>query len=123
MIQNPVGWFEIYVEDMERAKHFYETVFQIELHPLPVQEIQMLAFPMEPDSEGASGALVRVAGFPAGGNTTIVYFSCSDCAVEAGRVEAAGGRLKREKMPIGKYGFCALAFDSEGNLVGLHSRQ
>lgn len=28
MTHNPVGWFEIYVQDMERAKKFYETVFQ-----------------------------------------------------------------------------------------------
>lgn len=25
---NPVGWFEIYVQDMERAKAFYEAVFK-----------------------------------------------------------------------------------------------
>ena len=25
--RNPVGWFEIYVTDMARAKAFYETVF------------------------------------------------------------------------------------------------
>jgi predicted enzyme related to lactoylglutathione lyase len=27
MENNPVGWFEIYVQDMARAKTFYETVF------------------------------------------------------------------------------------------------
>ena len=26
-MNNPVGWFEIYVEDMDRAKAFYEAVF------------------------------------------------------------------------------------------------
>jgi len=26
---NPVGWFEIYVRDMERAKSFYETVLGV----------------------------------------------------------------------------------------------
>ena len=28
MKSNPVGWFEIYVQDMPRAKAFYEAVFQ-----------------------------------------------------------------------------------------------
>jgi uncharacterized protein len=28
MKNNPVGWFEIYVQDMPRAKAFYEAVFQ-----------------------------------------------------------------------------------------------
>lgn len=26
-MSNPVGWFEIYVQDMPRAKAFYEGVF------------------------------------------------------------------------------------------------
>jgi hypothetical protein len=41
--------------------------------------------------------------------------------VEAGRVAGAGGKLHREKMSIGQYGFIALAYDTEGNLFGLHS--
>ena len=41
--------------------------------------------------------------------------------VEAGRVTASGGRMQREKMSIGQYGFIALAFDTEGNMFGLHS--
>ena len=31
MKTNPVGWFEIYVEDMDRAKLFYESVFKVKL--------------------------------------------------------------------------------------------
>ena len=34
MKSNPVGWFEIYVQDMSRAKAFYEAVFQGALTPL-----------------------------------------------------------------------------------------
>jgi len=36
-------------------------------------------------------------------------------------VSAAGGRVHREKMSIGPYGFIALAYDTEGNMFGLHS--
>jgi predicted enzyme related to lactoylglutathione lyase len=28
---NPVGWFEIYVQDMDRATKFYESVLGIKL--------------------------------------------------------------------------------------------
>ena len=31
---NPVSWFEIYVDDMPRAKQFYETVIGTELNQL-----------------------------------------------------------------------------------------
>jgi len=121
MPQNPVGWFEIYVQDMERSKKFYEAVLQIKVAKLQSPGMEMWAFPMNMESAGASGSLVKMAGFPSGGNSTLVYFSCADCATEAGRVVNAGGRIQKEKTSIGQYGFIALAFDTEGNMFGLHS--
>ena len=122
MANNPIVWFEIYVQDMERAQKFYESVLQVKLDNLNSPD-EMLAFPMNMDSPGASGALVKMDGFPSGGNSTLVYFRCTDCAVEAGRVAASGGRIQREKLSIGQYGFIALAVDTEGNMFGLHSMQ
>jgi predicted enzyme related to lactoylglutathione lyase len=52
----------------------------------------------------------------------LVYFSCEDCAIEGSRVESAGGKVVREKMSIGQYGFVVLATDTEGNMIGLHSQ-
>ena len=125
MIRNPVGWFEIYVQDMARAKKFYETVLGVELTNLdsPSDELEMQAFPMNMEAGGASGALARMEGCPSGGMGTLVYFSCEDCAVEASRVDGAGGKLCKPKMAIGQYGFIALVSDTEGNMVGLHSMQ
>lgn len=123
MTHNPVGWFEIYVQDMTRAKKFYESVFSVKLERLNNPEPEMWSFPMDMNRLGAGGALVYMPGFPSGGNSTLVYFSCADCAVEAARVSTAGGRIFKEKMSIGQYGFIALAFDSEGNMFGLHSMQ
>jgi uncharacterized protein len=123
MTKNPVGWFEIYVQDMDRAKKFYESVLQFKLEKLDSPGLEMWSFPMAMDGYGASGALVKMEGFPAGGNSTLVYFSCTDCADEAGRVVKSGGRIQREKMSIGQYGFIALAIDTEGNMFGLHSMQ
>jgi predicted enzyme related to lactoylglutathione lyase len=114
-------WFEIYVQDMERAKAFYESVFQVKLERLNNPEVELWAFPMVMDKWGAGGALVKMAGVSSGGNSTIIYFSCADCAVEQARIIAAGGQIQREKWSIGEYGFIALAIDSEGNLIGLHS--
>jgi predicted enzyme related to lactoylglutathione lyase len=78
---------------------------------------------MAMDQGGTSGSLVRAPGVPSGGNSTLVYFGCEDCAVEASRVVPAGGRIEREKMSIGQYGYIALAYDTEGNMIGLHSLQ
>ncbi len=123
MANNPAVWFEIYVQDMERARKFYESVLHVKFEKLNSPEIEIWAFPMDMDRPGASGALVKMDGFDSGGNSTLVYFSCKDCAVEAGRVASSGGRIQREKMSIGEYGFIALAFDTEGNMFGLHSTQ
>ena len=93
---NPVVWFEIYTDDLQRAKTFYESVFQIELSTLPTPEganLQMLAFPSNMESKGmASGALVYMEGFKAGSNSTIVYFYSKNCSIEEARIEAVGGK-------------------------------
>lgn len=114
-------WFEIYVQNLNRAKAFYESVFQVTLERLNNPEVELWAFPMEMDKWGAGGALVKMEGVSSGGNSTIIYFACEDCAVESGRIIAAGGMIQREKWSIGEYGFIALAVDSEGNMIGLHS--
>ena len=121
MKPNPVCWFEIYVDDMARAKAFYETVFQTTLEKLHSDDIEMWAFPMQSDLWGAGGSLVKMEGFSAGRNSTLVYFSCDDCATEQARAEKAGGQLQRGKFSIGQYGFIALILDTEGNMIGLHS--
>lgn len=122
---NPVGWFEIYVQDLARARKFYETVFATQLEKLnaPFPGIELWAFPMDPNSYGAPGALVKMDGVDPGSNSTLVYFHCQDCAVEESRVADAGGRVDRSKMSIGEYGFISMVFDTEGNMIGLHSRQ
>ena len=121
MASHPVVWFEIYVQDMDRARRFYESVLQVALQKLNTGDLDYWAFPPVTSGMGTSGALVRIPGVPSGGNSTLVYFECEDCAIEGARVVAAGGQLQREKMSIGEYGFVVLARDTEGNLFGLHS--
>ena len=121
MAGNPVRWFEIYVQDMARAKAFYEAVFQVKLERLNNPGIEMWSFPMLMDQLGTAGALVRMDGVPSGGNSTIVYFACADCGVEEGLAKKHGGRIQKRKMSIGEYGYISLVYDTEGNMIGLHS--
>ena len=129
MNNNAVCWFEIYVDDMPRAKAFYEQVLQVELtrldSPDEVKDFpqpEMWAFPMQ-EKPGASGAICKMEGVAAGGNSTLVYFDCADCAVEQARVVDAGGSVMVPKMGIGEHGFIAIAQDTEGNNIGFHSLQ
>ena len=124
MRNNPVGWWEIYVKDLTRARAFYEGVLGVKLTPLESPDSSVSAmwtFPMERDAPGAAGALVTMQGQQPSGNGTLIYFTCEDCAVEAKRVPANGGKIMKDKFPIGQYGFIAIATDLDGNAIGFHS--
>jgi len=127
MRANPFRWIEIYVQDMSRAKKFYESVLQLKLEQLTPPDtgakIELWAFPMEKDKVGAGGALVKMDGVASGGNSVIAYFGCADCAIEAAQVVKAGGKIHREKFSIGQHGHIALVYDTEGNMFGLHSME
>jgi predicted enzyme related to lactoylglutathione lyase len=118
---NPVGWFEIYVQDIERAKAFYQNTLQVQLERHESPDLEMWAFPMLHGHPGCTGALVKMPGKDSGGGGTIIYFLCEDCAVEAARAAEHGGTIERPKFPIGEYGFITFVIDTEGNRIGLHS--
>lgn len=124
-VSNAVGWFELYVKDMDRAKRFYEAVFQRELTELPPvgTDLKMCVFPWDEGAKGIAGALVLTAQKAPGDGGTVVYFTCEDCAVEADRARLQGGVVLHPKMSIGNYGFIAIVRDSEGNTIGLHSNR
>ena len=92
-IRNPVGWFEIYVQDMPRARAFYEAVLGVTLEQLGMENPELWAFPAKPDQFGCGGALVHMPGIPSGGNSTLVYFSCDDCDSEAKKAAQAGALI------------------------------
>ncbi|WP_207425188.1 VOC family protein [Pedobacter sp. SYSU D00535] len=131
-VKNPIGWSEIYVEDMARAQRFYETVLNIKMEPAPVPQgmeaeegtdeyFEMVFFPGNMSTFGSSGSLVKSNMFKPGPGGTLNYFSCDDCAEEISRVVAAGGKVLQDKMSIGEYGFCGICTDTEGNPIGFHS--
>ncbi|WP_027126902.1 VOC family protein [Gelidibacter mesophilus] len=123
---NPVVWFEIYVDNMERASKFYERILSVKLQELPnptEDDMQMKTFEGNMESYGGNGALVKMNGVKAGGNSTLVYFGSKDCTTEERRIEKAGGKIIKPKMSIGEHGFITLFSDTEGNMVGLHSME
>jgi uncharacterized protein len=120
---NAIGWFDIYVDDMERAVAFYEGVLEQKLEIIgdPTGETQMMSFAGDMTSYGASGALVKSNHSRPGIGGTMVYFSVEDCSVEESRVVAAGGKIVRPKFSIGQFGWVTLCEDTEGNMFGLNS--
>jgi uncharacterized protein len=122
---NAIGWFDIYVEDMDRAVAFYENVLAQKLEKIgdPTGETQMMSFAGDMQTYGAAGALVKSNHARPGMGGTMVYFSVEDCSVEQARVAAAGGSIVRPRFSIGQFGWVTLCTDTEGNMFGLNSMQ
>ncbi len=124
-MKNPFTWVEIYVSDMARAQKFYESVLQISMTPMQAPgefgDLEMVSFPWQENGDNISGALCKMSDMQPGSGGTLVYFACDDCSVELSRVANAGGTLLQEKFAIGEHGFCGIAMDTEGNMIGFHS--
>jgi predicted enzyme related to lactoylglutathione lyase len=119
-----VGWFEIPVTDMVRAKKFYETVFNIAIAVHDLDGLVMGWFPSVPGKSGAMGSLVQHGMYiPSATKGPLLYFSCKDLSIELNRVEGAGGIILQAKKAISEdHGYMALIKDTEGNRIALHSQ-
>jgi predicted enzyme related to lactoylglutathione lyase len=126
MEANMVGWFEIPVQDMDRAKKFYESVFDIVIQVQNFNDLLMGWFPFAENKMGASGSLVKHADFyrPSATDGPLLYFSCKDVQSNIDKVEEAGGKVVQLKKLISEdVGYMALFIDTEGNRIALHSRK
>lgn len=127
-MKNAVNWFEIYTSDFNRAKKFYQDVFGCELTDIPINndrhpEMKYAIFSNDENGNGASGALVKMDAAQPGIGGTLVYFDTEEITAELSRVEVSGGKIMRSKQNIGEFGFIALIEDTEGNMIGLHSKK
>lgn len=123
--ETTINWFEISVDDLKRAKRFYETTFDIELNEANMMGMDMAFFPSDYESGRVSGGLVKSAQHVPSGDGAKIYFNGNpDLSVPLSKVEGAGGQVIMPKTLIDeKTGFMAFFKDTEGNVVGLHSAQ
>jgi len=56
---NTVNWFDINVSNLNNAKEFYETVFNIKLVDFPTEFGKQSGFPFDPKGLNVTGALVE----------------------------------------------------------------
>lgn len=119
-----VGWFEVPVTNMDRAKAFYNEVFNIDIQVQDFGGVQMGWFPWSEGKSGASGSLIHHEAYePSDTKGVLVYFSSPDVDNEIGRVVAAGGKVIKPKTQISpEVGYMGLFIDTEGNRMAVHSR-
>lgn len=100
-MSNPVSWFEIHVENLQRAKTFYQAVFQLPLTDGDCpsgEKMSVCFFSTDYAQYGIGGMLYEDKDFPVvRGNNFTLFFSCEDCTVEAERAVKFGGKLLQGK--------------------------
>ena len=121
---NALNWFEIPVSDFDRAKKFYETIFDYQMPENQMGSARMGFLLYDFQGRNVGGAIVHNPDFYSpSDNGSLIYLNCQpDLQVVLDRVAGAGGKVLQQKTDIGNnLGFWALMHDSEGNRVALHS--
>jgi uncharacterized protein len=121
---NALNWFEIPAVDIERAQKFYETIFGIEMMPMPMGDLKMVTFPGDPMGGKVSGALCQHQMYSPMDNGALIYLNANP-SIQAviDRIESAGGKVKIPKTQISpEIGYMCVFIDSEGNRVALHAQ-
>ena len=118
---NAVGWFEIPVLDLERARTFYERTLGVQLTPHTMCDYEMLMFPAEKGKPGAGGTLSKGPQSVPCDKGTIIYFNVTNIEAVLERAKQYGGKVIMEKTGIGEHGYFAILEDPDGNHLGLHA--
>lgn len=125
---NVITWFEIPVVDSQRARAFYETILDIQMHTQYIQETneELTFFPSDPDviqatSGRVTGVLTKSAKAKPAVEGTLIYLNATPAIQTVlDKVERAGGKILVPVMNI-KAGLIAIILDTEGNRIGLHA--
>ncbi|HEY2580692.1 MAG TPA: VOC family protein [Mucilaginibacter sp.] len=125
IFKNAISWFEIPSTDINRAQKFYEAIFDIQMVPLDMPQLQMRLFPIEDPMTGIGGAICFSGDFykPSAESGPLVYLNANpDVQNILDKIEAAGGEIIIPKTQISpEHGHMAVFLDSEGNRIALHS--
>lgn len=109
------GYFELAVENVERAAEFYKQAFGWNVHKWegPMEYYTIQTGEGEP---GIDGGLYQAQD---GVARTINTLMVEDLDAVVEKINAAGGKILQEKMPIPGVGYFALFMDTEGIMMSL----
>ena len=119
-MKNPVGYFEIPVNDLDRAVKFYEVVFGCQFERSMIDGLEMGLFPSNKQAQGITGALVKGDSYVPTREGSRLYFSTDNIDEMLVKVMSQGGKVLYPKTSIGELGWVAEFEDIEGNCIALH---
>jgi uncharacterized protein len=121
-----IAWFEIPAVDFHRAVRFYEAALDAPMHREVFGGVPMAVFSHADETTG--GAIVcnpRAMRPSTNGDGVTVYLNAEPTLqATLDRIEPAGGKLDGSIVELpNDIGYIAFFVDTEGNRIGLHSRQ
>ena len=118
--------FEIPVDDLDRAKTFYDAVFGWDLETIPVPGMgsytTVVTTPVDPDTQMPTEPGAINGGMTERGTSTptpVITVDVDDIDLALKTVESVGGAIVTPRTEIPGMGAFAYFTDSEGNVTGL----
>ncbi len=115
---NPVVYFEIPVNDIDRAMTFYKAVFNFDFGQDSIDGYEMALFPFTDEYSGISGALAKGEVYKPTKNGVLIYFKTTDIDETLKLATTNGGQMLYHKTDNG-IGLVAEFEDTEGNRIAL----
>jgi predicted enzyme related to lactoylglutathione lyase len=116
---NPALYFEIPVNDMQRATSFYKAVFGFDFVYENIHDNEMAMLPFHQDALGITGALAKGSVYQPSKSGVIIYLASNDINATIDRALKHGGKQLFPRTQANEYGFVGEIEDSEGNRIGL----
>jgi uncharacterized protein len=116
---NPVVYFEIPVNDIERAINFYKVVFHFDFEKETIDSNEMALFPFSEENSGISGALAKGEIYKPTKDGVVIYFNTENIDETLNLATSNGGKILYPKTDNG-IGLVAEFEDTEGNRIALY---
>ena len=120
----PVVHFEIPVDEHDRAKKFYTSVFDWQLQDMPVEEdvyTFAITTPVDENYQHTKKGAINGGLFQRSPElkTPVITIGVASIDAFTKKIEAAGGQVVVPKGVVPDMGYYAYFKDTEGNLMGL----
>ncbi|AQX85801.1 VOC family protein [Elizabethkingia bruuniana] len=107
---NPVVYFEIPVNDLQRAVKFYSAIFNFTFEKEIMDGYEMAFFPFTESKSGVTGALVKGDVYKPTKNGVILYFKTDNIENTLKKVLENSGSILYPKTLNEKFGFAVAEF-------------
>lgn len=118
---NTIGWFEIAVSDVERAKSFFGKIFNWEYKT--TQSLGKDYCNIFTGENSTGGGFNLKSSTDVQCDNVLIYVEVEDIDEKLDTIVSLGGNIKKEKTNISEHsGYYALFTDLDGNTIGLWSK-